>query len=150
MKRVSVVYFHDHLSSEAENQEEIASVELVFNTVKAARKDFSFTLKVFERDIRQALTSKFDIFVFDYGALGCLGGDQTLQDVFSDDILYHAKEHPSKYYIISSNFTMLAINEFLAQNKTREMPSNMMWPRLYFGKDFNETVDYCVSQLLLP
>jgi hypothetical protein len=149
MKHISVVYFHDHLSTEEENKDKIDTVKLIFESVKEARNDFTFSLKVFERNLRTALDSKFDIIVFDYGALGSVGGDRTLQNMFSDDILYHAEEHPSKYYIVNSNFTMLAINEFLGQNKGREMPSNMMWPRLYLGQDFNETVDYCVKQLLL-
>ena len=65
----------------------------------------------------------FDVLMCDYGGLNVYGASEFARRA-SDMIVRHAKEHPSRYYVLISNFTRYAVEDFLA-DLSEEPPANL-------------------------
>lgn len=65
----------------------------------------------------------FDVLMCDYGGVDVYGASEFARRA-SDMIVRHAKENPSRYYVLVSRFTRFAIEDFLS-DLGEDPPANL-------------------------
>lgn len=78
----------------------------------------------------------FDVLMCDYGGLNIYGASEFARRA-SDLIVRHAKEHPSRYYVLVSAFTRFAVEEFL-DDLGEDPPANIYFDDEAFIKGIVE------------
>jgi len=83
------------------------------DAIKKQLSHFDVDLKFkFRKSGVPMLDKKFDVLFFDWGGMSI---GNSLMESFCREILFHAQEHPSKIYIMTSSFTEQAMKDMMIQ-----------------------------------
>lgn len=135
---IRVVVFEDPFAeeknSEAELQDLLWSAAIArSNQQNPGLPQLAFRLENVEK-IGDALSRDCDVCVLDYGALG-LSGMSTLAHSWSDQIIEHAEENPSRYFVLASFHTREAMRDFL-YDSSKTLPANLYLDEDKFLNEF--------------